>query len=97
MTNEELIRELRKYANAINKGSRGLFKVKEAELFSQAADTIEELSKRVPKTPHGRLIDADAFLRRALETKCFRGDYALMLQELVFESTTIIEAEEGET
>ena len=46
--------------------------------------------------PHGRLIDADEFLKRAIGTKCFRGDYALMLEELVGESVTIIPAEEGE-
>ena len=45
---------------------------------------------------HGRLFDADEFLKRAIGTKCFRGDYALMLEELVGESTTIIEAEENE-
>ena len=28
-------------------------------LFDDAASAIEELSKRVPKVPHGRLIDAD--------------------------------------
>ena len=44
--------------------------------------------------PHRRLIDADEFLKRAIGTKCFRGDYALMFEELVGESTTIIEAEE---
>ena len=43
--------------------------------------------------PHGRLIDADEFLKRAIGTKCFRGDFALLLEELVGESTTIIEAE----
>ena len=46
--------------------------------------------------PHGRSIDADEFLKRAIGTKCFRGDYALMLEELVGESTTIIPREEGE-
>ena len=51
----------------------------------------------VPVPPHGRLIDADEFLKRAIGTKCFRGDFALMLEELVGESTTIIPAEEGET
>ena len=49
-----------------------------------------------PVPLHGRLIDADEFLKRAIGTKCFRGDYALMLEELVGESTTIIPAEEGE-
>lgn len=51
----------------------------------------------VPVPPYGRLIDADEFLKRAIGTKCFRGDFALMLEELVGESTTIIPAEEGET
>ena len=50
----------------------------------------------VPVPPHGRLIDADEFLKRAIGTKCFRGDYALMLEELSGESTTILPAEEGE-
>lgn len=49
----------------------------------------------VPVPPHGRLIDADEFLKRAIGTKCFRGDYALMLEELVGESTTIIPASRG--
>ena len=31
----------------------------ENTLWWQAADAIEELSKRVPQAPHGRLIDAD--------------------------------------
>lgn len=46
----------------------------------------------VPK--HGRLIDADEFLHRAIGTKCFDEDYARMLQELVGESTTIVPASE---
>ena len=46
--------------------------------------------------PHGRLIDADEFLKRAIGTKCFHGDIALMLEELVGESTTIIPASEKE-
>ena len=44
--------------------------------------------------PHGRLIDADEFLKRAIGTKCFRGDFALMIEELVGESTTVIPASE---
>ena len=56
--------------------------------------TRPERCPLVPVPPHGRLIDADEFLKRAIGTKCFRGDYALMLEELVGESTTIIPAEE---
>ena len=48
------------------------------------------IAKAVPVPPHGRFIDADEFLKRAIGTKCFRGDFALMLEELVGESTTII-------
>lgn len=62
-----------------------------------ADDGVELDCPLVPVQPHGRLIDADEFLKRAIGTKCFRGDYALMLEELVGESTTIIPAEEGET
>ena len=58
-------------------------------------DTLNEYWA-APVPPHGRLIDADEFLHGAIGTNCFRGDYALMLEELVGESTTIIEAEEGE-
>ena len=36
-----------------------------------------------------RPIDADEFMQRALGTKCFHNDYALMLTQLVSESTTI--------
>ena len=50
--------------------------------------------KAIPIPPHGRLIDANEFLKRAIGTKCFRGDFALMLEELVGESTTIIPASE---
>ena len=32
-------------------------------IILQAADAIEELQKRVPKAPHGRLIDADALCK----------------------------------
>jgi len=48
----------------------------------------------IPIPEHGRLIDVDEFLKRAIGTKCFRGDYALMLEELVGESVTIIPADE---
>lgn len=34
-----------------------------ARTMNEAADAIEELSKRVPPVPHGRLIDADALIK----------------------------------
>ncbi len=40
-----------------------------AKMMYDAADAIEELSKRVPPVPHGRLIDADA-LKADLKRQC---------------------------
>ena len=63
MTNEKLVAMLRncateaapcKTCGLVGDGSCSDY------LMKQAADAIEELSKRVPKKPHGRLIDADA-------------------------------------
>lgn len=34
----------------------------EDNVLKQAANAIEELQKRVPKRPHGKLIDADALI-----------------------------------
>jgi len=90
--NDELVKRLRNRRICIQQ----LGTLNDYPLLGEAADAIEELQKRVPKVPHGRLIDADEFLKRAIGTKCFHGDYALMLEELVGESTTIIPAEEGE-
>lgn len=47
--------------------------------------------------PHGRLIDAEEFLKNAQLQRCFRGDYALLLNDVIEECATVIEAEEGET
>ena len=67
----------------------------------QRGYTFNNREKRMPGCPivcalpenHGRLVDADEVLKRAIGTKCFRGDYSLMLEELVGESTTIVQAE----
>ena len=67
-----------------------------AKSYNWGLTTLPSDCPLVPVPPHGRLIDADEFLKRAIGTKCFHGDYALMLDELVGESTTIIPAEEGE-
>ena len=39
------------------------------ERLDKANDAIEKLQKRVPKAPHGRLIDADAIPERFLEVR----------------------------
>ena len=46
---------------------------------------------------HGRLIDADEFLKRAIGTKCFGEDDSRILEQLVGESITIAPAERSET
>jgi hypothetical protein len=46
---------------------------------------------------HGRIVDADEFLKRAIGTKCFDEDDSRMLTELVGESITIVPAERRET
>lgn len=49
------------------------------ELMKQAADAIEELQKRVPKRPHGRLIDAEALKAKQQEdADLFINAYTLM-------------------
>lgn len=64
----------------------------EEMLYSQAADAIEELSKRVPPVPHGRLIDADAFFDDLLfPSKQFEQG----MRELVGDAPTIVPAEEA--
>ena len=60
--------------------------------------------KRMPRCPimqplperHGRLIDADEFLKRAIGTKCFGEDDSRILEQLVGESITIVPAERSE-
>lgn len=61
---DELVKKLRYCGNAVSclhcpywVGCGG-----SKEDLMRAADAIEELSKRVPPIPHGRLIDADAMV-----------------------------------
>ena len=54
---DELVKRLRA-AKAV------VFKTEDVTLLGDAADAIEELQKRVPKRPHGRLIDADTLVER---------------------------------
>ena len=66
------------------------------EDLTNAYKSRPEYCPLVTIPPHGRLIDADEFLHRALGTKCFDEDYTRMLQELVGESITIVPTEENE-
>lgn len=71
--------------------------------MTQAADAIEELQKRVPKAPHGRLGDEDA-LWVEINKICDRRDAGIItdltcLQQLlsaVRHAPTIIPAEPAE-
>ena len=53
---DELVKELR--------GKYGYDTRKDIRVMKAAADAIEEMQKRIPKRPHGRLIDADALLEQ---------------------------------
>ena len=81
--------------------------VETASDYEQAADAIEELQKRVPKRPHGRLIDADAlkakqqedadlFINAVSLAEKSRRDEALNAVANIVNAPTIISAEEGE-
>ncbi len=59
---------------------------------------IEELSKRVPKTPHGRLIDADALIAAICSRLCIKSVKYLSPEEAtivneIYAAPTVIQAE----
>ena len=62
------------------------------------ADALEELQKRVPKTPHGRLIEAEPIVKYVtdgLNSGELGYDAIKVMTEVVY-APTIIPAEEGE-
>lgn len=68
------------------------------KIAQEAANAIEELSKRVPKTPHGRLIDADALkVSLVFAEKTARWAVPALRATLMVidETPTIIPAEEN--
>ncbi len=90
---DELVRELR--------GEYGYDTRKDIRVMKAAADAIEDLQKRVPKRPHGRLIDADALMENE-ENISFKDEWRMTVTEAfvsvknIADAPTIIEAEEGE-
>lgn len=71
-----------------------------ARTMNEAADAIEELSKRVPPVPHGRLIDADAlnvigYCGIPQGSEDTFDDGVMWLAKQIDLLPTIIEAEEG--
>lgn len=73
------------------------------ELAKLAADAIEELQKRAPKAPHGRLIDADALIG-TIRPLCEEDKFAActfetvkrLMKEHINNAPIIVPAEEGE-
>lgn len=63
MMYEDLVKQLR-YCADTTTCRNCLWKTEccPTDMQKKAADAIEELSKRVPPVPHGRLIDADALI-----------------------------------
>lgn len=95
---DELVKELRDSAEWEDR-----LALLHAPVMREAADAIEELQKRVPKRPHGRLIDADAFESIKYELpdgqKAFNRGFhggVQYVQRLIMDAPTIIPAEEGE-
>jgi len=66
------------------------------ERLDKANCAIEELQKRVPKVPHGRLIDADAIRADIDEKRPGRSYEDAWTLTVIDAAPTIIEAEEGE-
>lgn len=69
------------------------------EVSGQAPLRLNILGTAVPvSTPHGRLIDADAFQRQMYEREFDRllpGNWLALVNLFLSEAPTIIEAEEG--
>lgn len=73
-----------------------------ANVLEKAAAAIEELSKRVPKKPHGDLIDRDALMDDIIGSMVFSGrevpKEAAIVQkvlDIVGDATNIIPASGG--
>ena len=64
-------------------------------LLGDAADAIEELQKRMPQRPHGRLIDADELFKEMERKGWFDNADRDKAEDLVLDAPTIIPAEEG--
>lgn len=90
MTYDELIKRMRECAEYVPC-------IMDREDAIKAADAIEELSKRVPPIPHGRLIDADALIK-LLDNCMFPSDMVTtravsMVRNWLIDAPTIIESE----
>lgn len=94
---DDLVKQLRDNAEFLVKASSGCLSNSFADTMYQAADAIEKLLKRVPKTPHGRLIDSDELtkeMRLFIKENMLSRDDARELLETIAEAHTIIQAEE---
>lgn len=102
---EELVKRLREL-HPEEFGNAWDFAFACQQAMHEAADAIEELQKRVPKAPHGSLIDADALIEKVIAKYLEherKGEFVFAAAEikqdivdLISNAPTIIEAEEGE-
>lgn len=98
---DELVKELRDSAEWADRLALLMGRAEgdaHAPVMRKAADAIEELQKRVPKRPHGRLIDGDVaevihFTNEEADGKDFY-DGILFAADFISQQPTIIEAEE---
>lgn len=93
---DELVKRLRRYSeNVVAYKLDADF----ASAIQEAADAIEELQKRVPKAPHGRLGDLDALcnrLEKAGKIKPYLESGLNAAISFALSAPTIIEAEPAE-
>ena len=90
---DNLVKRLR--ADADYMDSNGIMLYAVAPFYRKCADAIEELSKRVPKVPHGRLIDADALMKQVEHDAPLSTVYEKTMRRYLNNAPTIIPAEEG--
>ena len=96
---DELVKELRDSAEWADRLALLMGRAEgdaHAPVMRKAADAIEELQKRVPKRPHGRLIDAGELFKEMERKGWFDNADRDIAEDLVLAAPTIIPAEEGE-
>ncbi len=99
---DELVKRLRADADYMDNNGIMLYAV--APFYRECADAIEEMSKRVPPVPHGRLIDADVLTElcrdmQSIEWNKHAAPYSWAyayedFENVILNAPTIIPAEE---
>lgn len=105
---DELVKELRDSAEWADRLAVLMGRAEgdtHAPIMRKAANAIEELQKRVPKRPHGRLGDLDALIEKVIvkyleherkgELVFAAAEVKQDIVDLISDAPTIIQAEEG--